>query len=155
LVSISWSSDDGDPDQVVDTAQINRDIQESVREAQADAWAAAREAQVDAMASAREAAADAREAAHEAAHIRPVVITRDCAKGTPFMAKVSDNGQTKVYCGAFSAADKAKLRRQVIASLEHARQSVAASLNDEWARRAREQALASIDREIARLKAEK
>jgi hypothetical protein len=43
----------------------------------------------------------------------------------------------------------------VIASLEHARQSVAASLNDEWARRAREQALASIDREIARLKAEK
>jgi hypothetical protein len=82
-------------------------------------------------------------------------MTRSCPQGTPFMAKVSDNGQAKVYCGAFSPVDRAKMRQQMIASLQQARSSVAASLNDDWARRAREQALASIDREIARLRAEK
>jgi beta-lactamase regulating signal transducer with metallopeptidase domain len=153
LVNVSWSDDDGD--QFVDTAEMNRDIQESVREAQAEARAAAREAQSEALATAREAAAEARVAAREAVRVNPVVVTKNCPHGTPFMAKVSDDGHAKVYCGAFSPVDRAKMRKQMIASLEQARRSVAASLDDDWARRAREQALASIDREIARLKSEK
>lgn len=153
LANVSWSDDDGD--QFVDTAEINRDIQESVREAQAEARAAAREAQSEALATAREAAAEARVAAREAVRVNPVVVTKNCPHGTPFMAKVSDDGHAKVYCGAFSPVDRAKMRKQMIASLEQARRSVAASLDDDWARRAREQALASIDREIARLKSEK
>jgi hypothetical protein len=107
------------------------------------------------MAAAREAAAEARAAARETARVHPAVVTRNCPQGTPFMAKVSDDGHAKVYCGAFSPVDRAKMRQQMIASLEQARRSVAASLDDDWARRAREQALASLDREIARLKAEK
>jgi hypothetical protein len=153
LVSVSWSSDDSD--RFVDAAAINREIQESVREAQMEARAAAREAQAEAMASAREAAAEARSAAREGARVHPMVVTRNCPQGTPFMAKVSDNGNARVYCGAFSRIDGAKMRQQMIASLEQARRSVAASLDDDWARRAREQALAGLDREIARLKAEK
>lgn len=153
LMSVSWTSDDGD--QVIDTAEMNRTIQESVREAQAEAREAAREAEADAREAARDAANDAREAVREAARVRPAVATRHCPAGAPFMAKVSDDGHAVVRCGAMSPVDKAKMRQQLIVSLEQARQSVAASLNDDWARRAREQALASIDREIARLKADK
>jgi hypothetical protein len=136
-----------DPDEI-------REIQESAREARREALAAAREAQADAMEAARDAAAEAREAAREAVRVHPVVVTRNCPKGTPFMAKVSDDGNTQVLCGAYSPVDRAKLRRQIIASLEQTRASLAASLNDEWARRTREEALAGIDREIARLKSE-
>jgi beta-lactamase regulating signal transducer with metallopeptidase domain len=152
LVSISWSSDG--QDQMLDADDI-REIQESAREAQREAWAAAREAQADALADAREAAAEARASAREAVRAHPVTVTKNCPKGTPFMAKVSDDGHAQVLCGAFSPVDRAKLRKQIIASLEQTRASLAASLNDEWARRTRENALASIDREIARLKSEK
>ncbi|MBA2918442.1 peptidase M56 [Sphingomonas sp. MAH-20] len=152
LVSISWSSDG--QDQMLDADDI-REIQESAREAQREAWAAAREAQADALADAREAAAEARASAREAVRAHPVTVTKNCPKGTPFMAKVSDDGHAQVLCGAFSPVDRAKLRKQIIASLEQTRASLAASLNDEWARRTRENALASIDREIVRLKSEK
>jgi beta-lactamase regulating signal transducer with metallopeptidase domain len=152
LVSISWSSNG--QDRMLDPDEI-REIQESAREARREALAAAREAQADAMEAARDAAAEAREAAREAVRVHPVVVTRNCPKGTPFMAKVSDDGNTQVLCGAYSPVDRAKLRRQIIASLEQTRASLAASLNDEWARRTREEALAGIDREIARLKSEK
>jgi hypothetical protein len=152
FVSIGWSG--GDQDRMLDPDEI-REIQESAREAQREALAAAREAQADAMEAAREAAAEAREAAREAARVHPVVVTQNCPKGTPFMAKVSDDGHTRVLCGAYSPVDRAKLRKQIIASLEQTRASLAASLNDEWARRTREEALAGIDREIARLRAEK
>ena len=139
----------------VDAAAIDREVQDSVREAQRDAWEAAREAQREATASAREAAAEARVAAREAARAKKVIVTRSCPKATSIAVHTDDGGNAVVRCGAMSPEQRAKLRKQLIASLEQARTSVAASLDDDWARRAREQALASIDREIARLRAEK
>jgi len=154
LVNVSWSSDDRD--QFVDAAEINRDVQESVREAQAEARAAAREAQSEAMAAAREAAAEAREAARiRAAHY--VAGAGNCTQGVRGEIEIVDEQgrRSAWHCGDGPKLDRAKMRKQMITSLEQARRSVAASLDDDWARRAREQALASIDREIARLKSEK
>jgi beta-lactamase regulating signal transducer with metallopeptidase domain len=154
LFTVSWSQDQDD-DAFVDTAAIHREVQQSVREAQREAMEAARDAQRDALDSAREAAAEARAAAREAARAHPAVMTRSCHKTTTIAVHTDDGGNAVVRCGAMSPEERAKMRRQLIASLEQARSSVAASLNDDWARRAREQALASIDREIARLKSER
>lgn len=171
LVSASWTHDDDGDDQGADAAEIRRDVQDSIREAQAEAREAAREAQVearqaareaqaDAMASAREAAAEARASAREAVRSRAshyVAGAGNCSQGVRGEIEiVDDQGNRSAWrCGASSPVDRAKVRSQIIASLQQARSSVAASLNDDWARRARAQALASIDREIARLQSEK
>jgi beta-lactamase regulating signal transducer with metallopeptidase domain len=160
LFTVSWTQDQDEG--FVDAAAINREVQQSVREAQRDALEAARDAQRDAMDAARdaqrdamEAAAEARASAREAARVYPAVMSRSCPKTTTIAVHSDDGGNAVVRCGAMSPAERAKMRKQLIASLEQARTSVAASMNDDWARRAREQALASIDREIARLRAQK
>ena len=159
LWAASWTSDD--QDQFADVAEARREAMEAAREARIEAEAAAREARQEAMEAAREAAAEAREQAREAARaavkVRPAVIHGSCPKGsrTNITVHTDDGGNAVVRCGAMSVEERARMRRQLIASLEQARRSVAASLNDDWARQAREQALASIDREIARLKTAK
>ena len=162
MFSISWNSDDDQPDRDEMERDARDAAREARREAQRAAWEvqreaqdAAREAQLEAAAAGREAAAEARAAAREALRARPVIVSHGCTKATTIAVHSDDGGNAVVRCGAMSLADRAKMRRQLIASLEKARSSVAASLNDDWARRAREQALASIDREIARLKAER
>lgn len=160
-----WS--DEDRDNFVDAAAINREAQAEIRaaqaEARAEAAAAAREARADAAQAAREANAALREhaveirmAQREAMRARPVVVTKACPENVPVMMKASDNGRVMIRCTNFQPIDQAKLRAQIIHSLEEARASVAASLNaEDVGRRTREAALAGIDRELARLRAEK
>lgn len=159
-----WSDDGG---QYVDGAAISRQVQAEMRaaraEARVEAAAATREARAEAAQAAREATAAAREhaveirmAQREAVHARPVVVTRACPENVPVMMKASDNGRVMIRCTNFQPVDQAKLRAQIIHSLEEARASVAASLNaEDVGQRTREAALAGLDRELARLRAEK
>ena len=130
-------------------------------EARAEALAAAREARAEAMEAAREASAAAREQAavarvaqREAMKARPIMLTKACAQNVPVMVTERGDRQTIIRCTNFQPIDKAELRRTIISSLEIARQSMAVSMNDDTVRRAREEALAGIDREIARLRSE-
>lgn len=138
----------------VDGAAISRQVNAEVRAAQAEAMASAREAHVEAMEAARQARADARVAERQAMRTRPTVVTGACSENVPVMMKENGDRQVMIRCTNFQPIDQAQLRRTIIASLEGARRSVAASLNDDTMRRAREEALAGIDREIARLRSE-
>ena len=153
-----------DRDAIVDGAAIEREVAQAVREAQIEARLEAaqeaREARREAMDASRQAIAEARAAAAEATaaarvHAMPVSVTGACAKAEGVSVRVDDSGHRNVTCYKWTEADRAKMRQQMLASLEQARRSVAASMDHDWGQRAREHALASIDRQIARLKAEK
>lgn len=86
------------------------------------------------------------------------VFVRSCGKSSAMVFR-SDESSRKtmvVRCGGeMSAAEKAEMRAHVIKSLETARESLANSLDDQWARQARENALAAIDRKLDELRAQK
>lgn len=141
--------------------QAQIEARQAAREAQLEAAQAAREARLEAAQAAREASADAREhaaemrmAQREAMRARPIVVARACSQNVPIMMQASDKGQVMIKCTNFEPIDKAALRRTIIASLEDARKSIIASFDEDWSRTTRAQALAGIDREIARLRAE-
>jgi beta-lactamase regulating signal transducer with metallopeptidase domain/vacuolar-type H+-ATPase subunit H len=157
-----------------DIRQAQREAAQAAREAQQEAAQAAREAQQEAAQAAREAQQEAQQAAREAqaelrehaAEIRmaqreamrasPIVMTKACSDNVPVMMSQHGDRQVMIRCTNFQPVDHAKLRMQMISSLQEARASVADSLDDQDInRRARAAALAGIDREIARLKAER
>lgn len=96
------------------------------------------------------------EAARAGAHGQ--VAMRDCGRKQAMVFRDDHPGQhlTVVRCGdRISAADRAEMRENMIESLEEARSNLARNLDDEWARKARESALAAIDRKLEELRAQK
>lgn len=127
----------------VDGDAISRQVNAEVRASQAEAMAAAREARAAAM-----------QAAREAMRARPIVKTGACAENVPVMVREDGDRQVMVRCTNFQPIDQAELRRTIVASLIQARRTVAESLSEDLGRHARDEALAGLDREIARLKSE-
>lgn len=142
----------------IDADDPGTEIDRAVREAQREAAADARAARSEAMAASREAVAQARASAAQAVAQaradmpRMHVVTRTCVNGH---STTIIDGRVIEQCGQVPGVDAAAIRAQVIASLEQTRSSIAASMDDDWVRHQREQALAGIDRQIARLKAAK
>jgi beta-lactamase regulating signal transducer with metallopeptidase domain len=83
---------------------------------------------------------------------------RSCAKGKAMVMSSDAAGHrmTLVRCGhESSAADQAEMRAQMIESLEEARSNLVRNLDDDWARKARESAVAAIDRKLEELRTHK
>lgn len=149
-------------DNWVDQAEIRREVAEAQREALQAADEARREglrAGEEARREALRAADEARreglragaEARAEAARARAQAFA--ACRGNGDMT-VSINGDRRIVrCTGLSEADLANVRRQTIAALEQARAEVA-RMDPDAGRRARDEALANIDRKIAELKAQ-
>lgn len=156
-----------------DQAAFHAELTSATREAQAEARAAMEEAMAEvrgldleriALAEIRsempqirkEIARAQAEAARERS--RHLVMVRTCGKTNAAFSR-SDDATHKtmiVRCGGeMSPAEKAEMRAHMIKSLESARESLAKSLDDQWARQARENALAAIDRKLEELRAHK
>lgn len=157
-----------------DHSAFHAELTAATREAQAEAQAAVAEAmaEVRGMDLQRVALAEMQsempqiraeiaraqaEAARERAHHHRALV-RSCGKTNATFFRSDDATQKTmiVRCGGeMSAADKAEMRAHMIKSLESARESLAKSLDDQWARQARENALAAIDRKLEELRAQK
>ncbi|WP_414899630.1 M56 family metallopeptidase [Sphingomonas flavalba] len=130
-----------------------RDVDRDVQVALADARRAAADARRDALTARREAADAARQA-----HARIRVVMRDCGgrRHAPTASISYDRDgsalRTVSVCEN-GGVDGAEIRQTVISALEGARQSVAAMDLPAAGEAGRAQALASIDRKIADLRA--
>jgi bla regulator protein blaR1 len=85
------------------------------------------------------------------------VMVRSCGKTNAAVFRTDDKAVKTmvVKCGQISPAERAEMRQHMIKSLEQARESLSKSLDDQWARNARENALAAIDRKLEELRAQK
>jgi hypothetical protein len=129
MMTVSWTRD---RDDFVDSAAINREVQEAVRDAQADA---------------RAAQAEARAAVRVALRSLPRV---DC--GSSHAVRVRDDDNPAIRCVGWSEKDKAQLRRTMITSLERARASIAAMDMRHMTEDARDSALESLDQQLEYLR---
>lgn len=85
------------------------------------------------------------------------LMVRSCGQSKATLFRSDDEAARTVVvkCGELNPAQRAEMRQHVIKSLEQARESLAKSLDDQWARNARENALAAIDRKLEELRAQK
>lgn len=166
---------------MVDGEEISREVREAVEEARRDALEAQREAasaRRDALLEAAEARREAmreaeegrreaergrREAVRAAAYARSssdsvrahVLAARQmCSRGTHNVSVelVHDGKKQVVQCQAWSPAQRAEMRKSMLAGLQSARASIASMDARHMPTYAREQALESIDRQIERLR---
>jgi hypothetical protein len=102
--------------------------------------------------------ARARAEAARAGHEGHQIVMNNCGKRNAVVMRSDAPGQRTlvVRCGdQLSAEDRAEMRAEMIQSLEEARSNLAENLSDDWARKARETALAAIDQKLEELRAQK
>lgn len=140
------------PDPQAIHAEVMAETEKAMAEADADIAAAT--AQLNAI-DFKEIEIATREAGKAVERTR--IMMRRCGKDKPVVVREmrGDASAMLVTCDGAGQIDRAAMRARIIGALEQARTGIARGLDDAWARTARENALAAIDRKLAELRAQK